>query len=1134
MKQNLLKIARWLFTVVIVFACGNLFAQNNPIRGIVLDESNQPVPGVTVAVKGTTRGVATNSGGRFTLSASKGETLVLSAIGFDKQEMVIGEETNVSISLKSNSKGLTEVVVTALGVKKEFQKLGYSQSQVNGSELTTARDANPLNSLAGKIAGLTIGASPEFFGTPTVVLRGSKDILYVIDGEPVNSDTYDFNADDVDTYTVLKGPNAAALYGFRGINGAIVITTKKGTKDKKGWQIDINSVTEAEKGFVVLPQSQVEYGRGNNYQYTYGDINNPKGTTGDGSLYDNSQRLPEWGPRFDGVFKTQQYDSPYDPVTGVRTATPWLARGANNFNNFVQTGYVSTNSVSVAASGSNYDMHISYGHTYQQGDFPNTKLNMDNFKLSAGYDISPKLRIEGDLNLNLQYSPNIPDVDYSPESYAYMFKVYGSADYDINSIKNYYQGPQGVNGLQQYSPEYGRLNNAWFIADNWLKGRTKTDVYGSLKASYKFNDDLSVSLRSALNTYNILSTEDVPASTNLNQYLPWYTFGWYGDYREDQRNLLENNTDLTATYHHKFGNWDISALGGASERSFKYTSEWATTQSLALPGVYNLNNSIGKPYIYNFDSKMQVYSGFYSFDAGYKNYFNINTTGRVDKLSTLPAGNNAFFYPSVSLSSVVSGYVKLPQFISFLKVRGSFADVKGGLTATTIGSSYNALQSTALGTGWNSKPVSGLLGYGSEYYTPYNGPVYTNESPSSSNSIYNGTPSASLSNTIANANIKPFDVQSYEAGFDAKFLKNRLGLNATYFTTTNGPNIFQLPVSTSTTDNNQLVNGVTTLKKGFEIELVGSPLRSEHGLNWDINMNYSTYKETLKSIYGSQQFLQQNGHNYVVGDRLDDIYGTKFVRDGSGNIIMSHSVDAQGNVTGGVPISSPGGINNNGFLGHANPDFSFGITNSFRYHDFSLSFQFDGRIGGKIYDRTYYQSMNGGTAIETATGAFGAARLAEWVSTNEGTKSATPSYVAQGVYIVSGTPKYVNGQISNMNELTFAQNTVPVTVQGYISSGIGSNFDEYYMISRSYAKLREVTFGYSLPARLLRGTFIKKASFSVVGRNLLYFAARKDIDLDQYASGYNASDRSLVGTNGGSDLASPTARRYGMNIHLTF
>lgn len=1105
MKSKLARFFSQLLLLACVMAGGSIFAQQKTIRGVITDEANQPLSGVTVLVKGTSISTTTAAEGRFTIAASVGQTLVFTLVGFQPQELPVGEEAALSVQLKSNSNSLQEVVVTALGVKKEVRKLGYSSTEIRGDELVVGRDANPLNSLAGKVAGLNIGASAEFFGAPTVVLRGSKDLLYVVDGIPVNTDTYNFNPDDVETYSVLKGPNAAALYGFRGINGAIIITTKKGAKDKKGWTVDFNSTTELEKSFIVLPKSQTEYGRGTGYVYSYGD-----------RLYDNSQRLPEWGPRFEGQL-VKQYDSPYDPVTGTRTPTPWLARGAKNFENFVQTGITSTNNLSLGASGSNYNIRLSYAHTYQKGLFPNTKLNLDNFKITGGYDITPKLHVEGNLNLNIQYSPNIPDVSYGPNSYSYMFKVYGSADYDINDLKNIYKGPMGVPNLVQYAPEYGRENSAWFIAKKWLRGRNKTDIYGSLRATYKFTDYLDLSLRTQLDTYDELNTEQVPASTNLNTYLPWYYFGWYGDYREDHRNSLENNTDLILNFNKNFGGWNITALVGASERSFRYISSWATTKDLSIPNVYNLNNSINPILSYNFNSKMQVYSGFYSVDIGYKNYFNINTTNRLDHLSTLPTSNNTFFYPSVAVSSVVSDYVQLPKAISFLKVRASLADVKGGLTSPTIGSAYLATTGNSLGS---------LLGYGSEHYTPYNGPNYVNASPATPTTIYNGTPSITLSNTIANPNIKPYDVKSYELGADIKFLKNRLGLDFTFFTTTNGPNIFQLPVAASTTYTQQIVNGVTTQKKGFEIGLLGTILKSKKGLNWDVNVNWSTYKETLKSIYGGEKVLEQNGHDYKVGERLDAIYGTKFIRDRSGNIVLN---------SGGLPLVSPGGIGNNSLLGYANPDFSFGITNHFSYRNFILSFQFDGRIGGKIYDRTYYQAMNGGTDLATATGDFGAARLKEWQSTNKGTVAATPAYVAKGVVITSGTPTYTEGQINNLDKISFAPNTTPVLVQSYISSGIGGNFDEYYMISRSYAKLREVSIGYSLPERLFRNSIIKSATFSIVGRNLLYFAARKDIDLDQYASGYNASDRTLVGSNNGSvDLQSQTARRFGFNLHLTF
>ena len=922
--------------------------------------------------------------------------------------------------------------------------------------------------------------------------------------------------DDIDTYTVLKGPNAAALYGFRGINGAIIITTKKGTKDKKGWQIDYNTTTEFEKGFLALPKDQYEYGRGTNFTYSYGN-----------QLYDNNQRLPEWGPQYDGQL-ISQFDSPYNTVTGVRTPTPWTARGIDNFSNFVQTGITSTNSLSVAASGSNYDLRVSYGHTYQKGDFPNTSLNIDNFKMVTGYDITSKLRVDADLNLNLQYSPNVPDADYGPNSYIYEFFVYGSSDYPINELKNIYQGPQGVPNLVQYAQEYGRENNPWFQAEKWLRGRNNQEVNGSLALTYKFTTDLNLKLRTALDNYNDQNTEDVPSSANLNQYLPWYYFGWYGDYRQDDRNLLENNTDLNLNYHHNFGGFDLTALLGGNERSFRYLSDWGTTQDLSLPNVYNLNNSTNPDLIYNFDSKMQVNSGYYSVDMGYKNYFNINTTGRVDHTSTL---DKSFFYPSVSLSSVVTDYIKLPEAISFLKLRASYADVKGALTSPTIGTAYNAFETTANGAPvFNSYPVGGLLGYGSEYYTPYNGPNYLNQSSSAATKIYNGTSSVVLSNSIPDANLKPYDVTSYEFGFDAKFIKNRLGLNATYFTTTNGPNIFNLPVAPSTTNTGQIVNGLTTKKDGYEVELVGSPLKSQDGLNWDVNFNYSTYRETLKSVGDGQAGILQNGHYYTPGERLDAIYGTKFVRDASGAIINS----------GGVPLQAPAQANNAnyGLLGYADPNFSFGVTNTFRYHGFILSFQFDGRIGGKIYDYEWYHAMNGGTAIETATGAFGAARAADWASlqaTGKVGNGGAGSYIGPGVTIVSGTPIYgPGGTITNLSQLTFAPNTTPVTTQAYVSSGLGSNFDEYYMISRSYAKLREASLGYSLPDKMLAGSFIKKVTLSIVGRNLLYFAARKDIDLDQYASGYDASTRGLVGNDGSTNLTSPTARRYGFNLHLTF
>jgi len=1096
----------------------NGFSQDITISGKVQTINNIGISGAFIQASDSRKTAVTDNEGNFKITVkSTDKALVINSLGFLTERFVLKGKSEITIILKEDTKDLGDVVVTALGIRREVKKLGYATSEVKGNEMTKARDVNAVQGLTGKVAGLTIGASAEMLARPQIVLRGSTDLLFVVDGVPINSDTWNVSADDIESYNVLKGPNAAALYGFRGINGAIIITTKRGTKEKKGWQVDVNSSTMFEKGFVTVPKAQTEYGRGSKFLYGKSlDPTNP--TNGYGNqLYDNSQRIQEYGPRFEGQLM-KQYDSPYDPVTGIRTATPWTARGANNFEKFMEMGLLSTNNISLSTSGSNYDIRMSYSHVYQKGQAPNTKVNADNVNINAGYNLTPKLRMEGNLNLNLQYSPNIPDASYGPNSYVYMFKVYGSADYNIDDLKDIYKGPQGVPNLVQYAQEYGRENSAWFIAKKWLRSHDKTDVYGYLKLNYKVLPYLNLSLRSQITTWNQRRTEQVPSSTNLNAYLSWYYFGWYGDYREDRRNLLENNTDFLATFDKKIKNWGVIVNAGASERSFTYNSFYGTTKDLAIPNVYVLSNSINPALEYTYGSKMQVYSGYYTVDLAYKNYFNINTTGRVDNLSTLASGYNTFFYPSVSASTVLNDYLKLPSVISYLKVRASYADVKGALTSSAIPSAYTAVTGVSTGS---------LLGYGTDLYTSYDGPSYTNQNAYSIASYYNGQTSVNYSNTIANQTLKPFDVQSYEAGFDVRLFKNRLGLNATYYNTVNGPSIYSLGVAPSTSYYSHNVNGITSLKKGLELEFLASPLKSSRGLNWDISFNYATYKETLKAIYGSENALLLNNHYYKVGERLDNYYSTKFVRDGSGNIVFA----------GGAPLSAPGVADksNLGLIGHLNPDFTFGVNNKFSYRSFSLSFQFDGRIGGKVYDRVLYQGNNGGTSLQSASGDFGVARLAEWnVAKANGALPANyaGAYVGKGVVITGGTPHYTNGQIDNLSSLTFAQNTQATTVQGYLSSGMGSNFDEYYYVNRSFVKLREVVLSYHMPSKYLnKNSVFKSVTFSLIGRNLLYFAHQKDFDVEQYAAGFNIADRSAQAY---PDLQSATSRRFGFNVNVSF
>jgi hypothetical protein len=799
----------------------------------------------------------------------------------------------------------------------------------------------------------------------------------------------------------------------------------------------------------------------------------------------------------------------------MRAETPWLARGKDNFENFAGTGLVTINNIAFSQAGANHSVRTSYTHTYQKGIFPNTKFNADNFNLGATFNASDRLEIDGNLNVNVQYTPNIPDVNYGPNSYTYMFKVYGSADYDIRDLRDIYKGPQGVQDLVQYAPEYGRLNSAWFMAEEWLRSHDKTDVYGYLRLKYEVNKDLNLSLRSQLTTWDQLRTEKVPPSINLNDYVPWYYFGWYGDYREDRRKMIENNTDFTLNYNKQFGDFSFSALAGASLRLFKYNSTWGTTKALVIPKLYSFSNSQNPVLNYNFQSRMQAYSGYYSFDLGYRNYLNLNSTGRVDNLSSLPSGSNTFFYPSVSLSSILNEYITMPEAVNMLKLRASYAMVKGGLTAPVIGSAFSAITGKLLN--------AGLLHYGNELQTTYDGPTYANQNVYTIFNYYNGLPSVDYSETIANASLEPYSRKSFETGFDLRLFDSRVSLDATYFRTINGPQIYNLNVAPSTGYKYRAINGITTLNQGVELILSGAVLKNPNGLNWNVSANWSTYRETLEEIYGDEEVLHLNGHNYKKGDRLDAYYGRKLTRDKEGNIVHN----------GGLIYQVPTGETQNGFLGNLNPDFSFGITNTFSYKNLALSFQVDGRIGGKIHDFVYTQAMNGGTALETIEGGFGEARYKEWVSLRDN-GLVTPSYIGEGVKIVSGAPRFENGQIVNYDELTFARNDVATTVQSYItgSAGLYGN-DEYFMVDRSFVKLRELNVSYTLPQTLFNG-FFRSVTVSLIGRNLLYFAKRKDMDMDSYPSGFNASDRSASGGPGSVGLQSATTRRYGVNINVSF
>jgi TonB-linked SusC/RagA family outer membrane protein len=1060
---------RKLFFLMTTFLLigANVFAQKATIEGTVKSSTGESLPNATILVKGTTIGALTDLDGHFAIQAVPKEILVISYIGYESTEVAVGNQKVMNITMEESKQEISEVVVTALGIQKEKSTIGFAVQDVKGNELVKAREPNAINSLAGKISGLTVGASSELLGAPAVLLRGYAP-LYVIDGVPVQTDTWNINPDDIETYTVLKGPAAAALYGSRGQYGAIQITTKRGTTDKRGFSVEFNSSTMAEKGFLAIPKVQDEYGPGDHGQYAFVD---GKG----GGLNDGDYDI--WGPRFDGQL-IQQYDSPIDPVTGARIGTPWVARGKDNLKRFLEPGLLMNNSLSVAASNEKYDLRFSAAYSYQNGIVPNTSLNMTNFNLAGGYNISKKLRIDANMASSRQFTPNVPDVNYGPNSIIYNIIAWGGADWNIDDMRNYWQ--PGKEGVQSIFAEYQRYHNPYFMSYEWLRGHEKNDLNGYASLNYKFNNHLNFQLRTAVTSYDMFRSEKMPFSAH-----PYGREAGEGDYREDKRSLFENNTDILLSYdRYVIPKLSLHATAGGNIRSYSFRSSYATTDYMNVPGWYNLSNSKNPIKSYSYYAPMQVLSAYGTVDLTYNDFATLSVTGRADKNSTLPSANNAYFYPSVSTSIELSKLITIP-YVKSWKVRGSYANVGSALTSKMIGPTYQTL-------GYN------VVGYGASYYSPYDGPTYQN-SASYNISLIQGIPAASYTNTISNSEIKPSSSSAWEIGTDVGLFDNKLLFDVTYFSSIDGPQIFSLPISGATGYNSALVNGIKVERKGIEISASATPIRKANGFSWNISANYSTNQQYLKEIYPGVDKL----NIYLkVGDRMDKMYGSDFVRKADGTIINDAS---------GRPIRNSVAQ----FLGNTNSDWAGAINNTFSYKNVSLKFQFDGRFGGTILDYVEKKTYQGGRHINTIQGEMGVARLND----TKGIKS----YVGEGVVVSNNVPiKYdSDGKVTNYDALQFAPNTTPTYLQDYISRYYGTDVAD--RISRTYVKLREVVVTYNLPQKFLSNTFIKQANISFVGRNLLYFAERSDIDIEQYA-----------GTNGSSGLQTPTTRRFGFNLNISF
>ncbi|WP_215223967.1 SusC/RagA family TonB-linked outer membrane protein [Echinicola shivajiensis] len=614
------------------------------IKGKVTDaNTSMPIPGALVTIKGGTEGTVTDMDGNFSIVAKQESvTLIFSFIGYQSTEVAVSSgQTLVNISLSEDVNELEQVVVTALGVKREEKALGYAVQKISGETLQKVKGVDIGTTLTGKVAGLTVKNSTEFFEKPTITLRGASPLL-VIDGVPYGNMTLrDISMDDVESMDILKGPTASALYGARGGNGAIIITTKRGA-DKKGVTVSVNSNNMVFSGFLMLPEVQSSYSAGYNGQYNTDDY--------------------VWGDKLDIGRTAMQWD----PIAKEMRETELTSKGKNNFRNFLQPSFITNNNINITQQGEFGSVRASLTHVLNKGQYPNTKLNMINYSIGGEMKLGEKFHLDGTMGYNKRKAPQIAGTGYGAQGYIYNLLVWTGPEYDVTQFKDYWIKKDEVQNWH-YTAWY---DNPYMMAYEKLHSIDQNTFNTAMTANYKLAEGVKVLFRSGLDYY-------INQDIRRNPPGIFSTRGWdaKGMYSVDQRKGFSINSDLMLMGEKKIGDFGFEGILGGTIYYYEDEGLSSSTRSgLSIPGFYSLNSSVETPNVSNWISRKQVNSMFAKAGLSYKTSVFLDLTGRNDWSSTLPQSTRSYFYPSVGSSVVLSEMISsLPKWVDFLKLRGSWA-----------------------------------------------------------------------------------------------------------------------------------------------------------------------------------------------------------------------------------------------------------------------------------------------------------------------------------------------------------------------------------------------------------------------------------------------------------------------------
>lgn len=902
----------------------------NQVSGVVTDTNGEPLPGVSVVISGTFNGTTTGNNGEYIIQASGDDILIYSFIGFKELKVKVGGNSKINVSLEEDSMMIEETVVTALGIKRSEKALGYAVTKVDNEALTNTTTSNWLNGLSGKVAGLNFdSASAGPSGSIRVTLRGESSLdpskseaLFVVDGVPINSNMIanqsssksaydatsvdmpidygngasDLNPEDIESVTVLKGASATALYGSRAANGAIVITTKSGKIDK-GFGVSLSSsFTWEDAGY--WPEFQNEYGSGNRNSMTQETYYSFYKVASEGISASNNHYA--FGPRFEGQ-KFYQYGNVNED--GSFYKTDWVAR--DWYKGYFKTGFNTVNTITIQGNnGKGSSGRVSYSDTRNSWITPNSGYNRQVVSASFTSQISKWINIGVRATYNRKQSDNLPMSGYGRATIPGSL-VWLSPNVDINWLKDYGKIAE-ENDYNRNNQFYSVADSPYMIANEQTNTMERHRVYGNVFASIDFTDWLNLMVRCGMDLSSDLRT--------LSK--PWGSHSYnHGRFQENIISQHEINTDFLLKYDDKFGDFSISAMFGGNIMTQGYSSYSQTAVSLEVPGQYTLANAESTLQTYAARSSKQINSLYGMLQFSWKDWIFVDITGRNDWSSALDPRWNSYFYPSVSVSVLLSSILNMGKKVDILKIRASWANVGNDTEPYAISNYYS-----------NSNFGGGVI----------------------------------LPTKISNAELKPEMTKSWEAGIEGKFFSGRLGFDIAAYLSDSYNQILSAPTDPATGYWYAKINAGLIRNKGLEVSLNTMPISSRR-FKWNLNFVYSTNRnEVVRLADGVDSWqIASLGQARVLakpGGTLGAIYGTGFSRVPAGTVITLDD-GTQKDISGeilfdkdtGNPIIDKATLR---YLGETQSKWKGGINTSFSYNGLKLFVQLDGAFGGRAFSNS--------------------------------------------------------------------------------------------------------------------------------------------------------------------------------------